>query len=95
MRVIKLDARQWATIVDFYDALLQQLEAPQGHGRSIDALIDSMVYGSVNGVESPYRIWIVGTGGLSADLKREIGTTLDSVNAAQGTCGDIEFQIDP
>ena len=42
MRIIELDAAKWKTIIDFYDALLASLGAPEWHGKSPDALIDSM-----------------------------------------------------
>jgi RNAse (barnase) inhibitor barstar len=48
MRIIKLDARQWKTPLDFYDALLSALEAPEWHGRSINALIDSLWFGEIS-----------------------------------------------
>ncbi|MBC9884143.1 barstar family protein, partial [Bradyrhizobium sp. INPA01-394B] len=43
--------RRWR---DFYDALLAALGAPEGHGRNLNALIDSMVWAGMNAVEAPY-----------------------------------------
>ena len=48
MRVITLDAINWKNILDFYVDLLAALEAPAWHGRSINALIDSMIWGRIN-----------------------------------------------
>jgi RNAse (barnase) inhibitor barstar len=42
MRIIELDAENWETAIDFYKALLPALGAPEWHGYSPDALIDSM-----------------------------------------------------
>jgi hypothetical protein len=58
MRVLELDAEGWSTVLDFYDALLAALGAPPWHGTSIDALIDSMVWGGINSIEPPFTIQV-------------------------------------
>jgi barstar (barnase inhibitor) len=58
MLEIELDASNWMTAVDFYDALLSALGSPPGHGRNINALIDSMIHGGLNKIEPPYAIRI-------------------------------------
>lgn len=68
MRIIELDATKWKTVLDFYDALLAALETPKGHGKSPDALIDSMICGGMNAMEPPYRIRIFGAGALPNDV---------------------------
>jgi RNAse (barnase) inhibitor barstar len=95
MRIIKLDASQWKTPLDFYDALLSALEAPEWHGWSINALIDSMVWGNINAVEPPYRIWVVATAKLPSEVKKELDDAILCINAAQGNEKDIEFLIEP
>jgi RNAse (barnase) inhibitor barstar len=72
MRIIELDAAEWKTLLDFYNALLQALGAPKGHGCSIDALLDSMVWGGMNSVEPPYTIRIRNTRGLAPDIREAI-----------------------
>jgi len=66
MRIIKLDATNWKTVIDFYDALLAAIGAPKCHGESPDALVDSMIWGGINAVEPPYTVRI---SGLSATPK--------------------------
>ena len=56
MRIIELDAGKWATDLDFYDALLAAVGAPEWHGHSVGALIDSMIWGGINAVEPPYIV---------------------------------------
>lgn len=46
--VIELDASDWKTTSDFYDALLSALGAPDWHGRSGVALVDTMLHNDVN-----------------------------------------------
>jgi hypothetical protein len=72
MRVIELDAKNWRMVLDFYDALLAALGAPTGHGYSVAALIDSMVWGGMNAVEAPYTIQVSGTEKLSREILVEI-----------------------
>ena len=51
---ILLDGANWETEADFLEALLAGVEAPAWHGRNYNALHDSFVTGSVNGLEPPY-----------------------------------------
>ena len=96
MRIIKLDASGWKSWTDYYDAILSALDAPHWHGRNANALFDSMVGGGINGVEPPYKIWIVGTSNLPADVLREIGYMVSSVSSQQTIKGPlITFQMDP
>jgi RNAse (barnase) inhibitor barstar len=95
MRVIKLDATDWKSKDDFYEAILAALEAPSWHGRNADALIDSMWGGSINGIEPPYKIWITGTRAIPPEVKQRIDWMIDGINAHQGREAEILFQIDP
>lgn len=75
MKIIALDASGWVTALDFYDALLARLGAPHWHGTSIDALIDSMIYGNINAIEAPYRI-------LATDLDKAKHEAFDALAVA-------------
>jgi enoyl-CoA hydratase len=93
--VLELDASDWKTPLDFHEALLAALGAPRGHGRSINALIDSMVHGGINAIEAPYTIRVVRTANIPPAVRQEIADVVEAIEAAQGTNGDIAFQIDP
>lgn len=43
----------------FYDVLLSQVGAPEWHGYNLDALADSLITGSINSIEPPYRLMSV------------------------------------
>lgn len=60
MNIVKLVAQYWQTSDDFYRALLRKLGAPDWHGKSITALIDSMIVGDINEVGSPMRVVVTG-----------------------------------
>jgi RNAse (barnase) inhibitor barstar len=84
MRVIELNAKNWRTWQDFYDALLTALGAPKGHGRNLNALIDSMAWGGMNAVGTPYTIRISGAEKLSKDVIAEIDEMKQALKAACG-----------
>jgi hypothetical protein len=79
VREIELDASSWLTVHDFYDALLAVLEAPEWHGRNLNALIDSMIWGGINTLKPPYRIKIVGSRCLPNDLKHNLTTAIQAI----------------
>ena len=72
MRVIRLDARGWRTILDFMGALRTAIGAPDWHGNSVDAFIDSMIWGGINALEPPYTIRIENAAGLPDVVRQEI-----------------------
>jgi RNAse (barnase) inhibitor barstar len=83
IRTIELDAKNWTNAPDFYSALLAALGAPKGHGRNLNALIDSMVWGGMNLVEPPCTIRILQTQGLSKDVRDEIEMVKDAIAQAR------------
>lgn len=72
MRIIHLDATKWKTVLDFCRALRAAIGAPNYHGNSPDAFIDSMIWGGINAVEPPYTIRISGTAMLPKDVREYI-----------------------
>jgi hypothetical protein len=74
---IKLDASVWKTTDDFYDALLAALGAPDWHGRSGVALIDTMLHDDVNKVVPPYRVEIRNSAILPPTVKSHIIDVID------------------
>ncbi|QUD89958.1 barstar family protein [Phenylobacterium montanum] len=71
-KLIILHATHWKTYDDLYGALLKALGAPEWHGHSINACVDSIVYGDMNAVEPPFTVRIIGFSRLSSDLRSEI-----------------------
>lgn len=69
---IVLDGRGWQTEADFIEAVLVGVEAPVWHGRSYNALRDSFVSGSINGIEPPYDFIIR----MPADPTSEVAETV-------------------
>ena len=69
MKEIRLDASEWKTKDDFYDALLPALGAPAWHGRNLDALNDSISSDEINEVSLPFRFLLVGTKSVPSELR--------------------------
>ena len=72
MKIIELDGSNWTTVLDIYDALFIALGAPEIHGSSPDALVDSMIWGGMNELQPPYCIRILGTATIPKIVKEEI-----------------------
>jgi hypothetical protein len=93
--VIEIDASQWRTGVDFYDALIPALRGPGRHGRNQNALIDTMVYGVLNRTEPPYTVHIVGTTSMAPEARNEMLGAVDFLAQIPGTENKFTFQIEP
>src|SRR5580693_4282422 len=72
MRAIELDAADWTSASDFYEALFAAIGAPSWHGRNVNALVDSMIYGGINATTAPYTIRVKGCANLPADARTEV-----------------------
>lgn len=79
----------WSLIgseAEFYEQVLSQLKAPQWHGHNLDALSDSIGVGSINGVEPPYSISVLGTAHIPQGLlafSQQVESVLRSAAAAR------------
>lgn len=83
MRIITLDASRWTTAKDFYNAVLLAIGAPEWHGRNINAVVDSMIWGGINALEPPYTIRISGTASLAKNVGNEIEFAKDALSKAR------------
>jgi hypothetical protein len=99
MRIIELDATKWKTVVDFYKAFLVSIGAPDWHGISPDALVDSMIWCGINAVEPPYTIRISGAAKLPKEVRDEVELAKQVIadgrvdyQARRG--GDVEVAIE-
>ena len=73
---IELDAGSWKTTSDFRSALKDTIGAPEWHGGSAAAFLDSIFGGGMNALEPPYLIRVVNTAQLAPELEeliRDIG----------------------
>lgn len=66
---IFIDWKNIANEEDFYNSLLPQLDAPEWHGRNLDALSDTLVGGEINGIEPPMCIINLNVESLAVQLR--------------------------
>ena len=101
MRSIELDAANWESVLEFYDALLAALGAPHWHGRSIDALADTMIWSDeTNAVKPPYVVKIVNSAMASSEVRDELYVVRDwltksrrEFQARNGHDVEVSFEI--
>ncbi len=81
MRLIEINAGGWKDVHDCIRALLQAIGSPRGHGSSIDAFIDSMVWGGITQeqIEPPYTIRITNTKNAPKDALEFIRELKDGI----------------
>ena len=98
--IIEIDASGWRCVLDFYKAVLRQIGAPGWHGMSIDALIDSIVYGGINKLDPPYTLRFLNTGGLSNEIADELRNAKEAIDESRlhqrnnaGFDADVELEI--
>lgn len=96
-KIIELRADDWKEPLDIYESLLHALGAPRWHGRNINALIDSMVYGGINEIDPPYMIIVRGHERAPPDVLRDLTFMILALGeaAAEGGRSDIEFEVRP
>ena len=100
MKKIIIDASDWKTGQDFYNAMFSSLGSPNWHGTNVNALVESMVWGEINKVEPPFRVEIVATKHLPASIMQELTWTAEGVVSARadrkrrwGEDVKVSFQI--
>ena len=92
MNVIDLDASEWKTALDFYEAILAAIGAPRWHGRNVNALIDSVIYGGISALEPPFTVRVTNTENLASEAKEELIFVILAMAEQQGTDKVVQFE---
>jgi ribonuclease inhibitor len=87
MRDLILNASDWNTTDDVYDAFFAAVGAPDWHGRNFNALNDSIATGDINRIEVPYRLVIQNYDRVGEGAKKMTDDFIDLIRelAAEGT----------
>jgi hypothetical protein len=96
MQLIELHADSMVAAMDFVTALKKAIGAPDWHGDSVDAFLDSMIYhDDVNTLRSPFSISIVGAGKAGLEAQDAICRLARSINerGASDRGGDLEVTV--
>jgi hypothetical protein len=83
VRTIELDAGPWKTRKDFLSALRLALGAPYEHGWSLNAFVDSMVYGGMNSAEPPYTIQVLEAANVPKEVRDHIALLASDLQTAR------------
>ncbi len=83
---IVLDGRNWQTELDLIEGVIAGVDGPFWHGRNYNALYDSLVVGSINGIEPPYDFVIKPPTDATPDLAEALSCFLARISEwrAQG-----------
>jgi RNAse (barnase) inhibitor barstar len=86
MKELPLNAVEWKTADDVYDAFFKAVGSPAWHGRNLDALNDSIATGDINDVEVPYCVVIQNYALIGAGAKKMADDFIDLIHeiAARG-----------
>jgi hypothetical protein len=77
MRTIEIDAAPCGSVKAFCALLKTEIRALPGHGDSIEAFVDSMVWGTMSELPPPYLIRVRGlNGGPIADFVKALSAAL-------------------
>ncbi len=74
----------------FYNQFLPQVQAPEWHGRNLNALTDSIVTGDINKIEPPFTIISKNSDNIPSSLKEFQDTVFEIFNEAIEAKRDIK-----
>ena len=86
--IFDIDASSWKERINLYEAILPVLDAPEWHGKNMNALLESIIWGEINAVDPPFTLRIRGTANLPAGVAEELGWLKEGVED-----GREEFEV--
>ena len=88
-QTLTLDAEGWISYRDFYTALLAAVGAPAWHSWSVDALIDTMIWGDDNSAKPPYVVRIINARALDSETRKAVNEAKEGIDI-----GRNEFRVE-
>jgi hypothetical protein len=94
MQIVELHADGWVTAMDFMNALKKAIGAPDWHGSSADAFLDSMIYhDKINALKSPYTIRIGGVDKAKPEAQDAIRLLARLINECGASDGGTDLEV--
>jgi hypothetical protein len=94
MQIVELHADGWVTALDVVNALKKAIGAPDWHGSSVNAFVDSMVYDDdINALKSPYTIKISGVDKAKPEAQEEIRCLVQVINEHSASDRGSELEV--
>lgn len=92
--LLELNAAEWRSENDVYDAFLKAVGAPEWHGRNFDALIDSIETGAINELEVPYKVIVRNVSALSKEVTIFLKAFADLISEMNARGCPVEMRIE-
>lgn len=93
MQIVELHADGWVTAVDFMNALKKAIGAPDWHGSSEGAFLDSMIYhDDINTLKAPYTIRISGVAKAKPEAQDAVRLLARLIN--EGGASDLGTDLE-
>ncbi len=92
VEVIVLDATEWESEDDFYQAFFEAVGAPDWHGNNLNALNDSIGTGGINKVEVPYRLIVKNTSSAAFQVAEFLACLTELISNLRANGCPIDLQ---
>ena len=98
MKCIEIDVAACRNPKEFGKVLQEAILALPGHGSSIEAFVDSMVFGTMSELSPPYRIVVLGdlrpeVRAFAADLSNAIGQARVERRRRRGDDVEVSLKV--
>ena len=98
MNTIEIDASGCWNRKEFAKLLQETIQALPGHGSSVEAFVDSMVFGAMSERSPPYRIVVLGelrpeVRAFAADLSNAIGQARLERRTRRGDDVEVSLKV--
>jgi hypothetical protein len=91
---LQLHADTWDTAVDFVTALREAIGAPDWHGSSANAFVDSMIWhDEINARKAPYTIKIIGVDKAGFEAQDAIRLYAQVINDAGASDRGTDLEV--
>jgi RNAse (barnase) inhibitor barstar len=94
MRELVMDASEWKTVDDLFRSFFRVVEAPSWHGRSFNALRDSIGAGQINIIEVPYRLVFSNYDKIHPAVKEQAEHFIDVIHELAGQGVPVEIRVE-
>lgn len=98
MNTIEINASGCWNRKEFAKLLQETIQALPGHGSSVEAFVDSMVFGTMSELSPPYRIVVLGdlrpeVRAFAADLSNAIGQARLERRTRRGDDVEVSLKV--
>jgi hypothetical protein len=91
---LQLHADTWDTAVDFVTALREAIGAPDWHGSSANAFVDSMIWhDEINARKAPYMIKVIGVDKAGFEAQDAIRLYAQVINDAGASDRGTDLEV--